>query len=160
MVPTWVYAGDAYGGMAYYDPEWDEETLASARTYVEGIVKRLGAAGLVVEGDARQERDVAGTIVRVAEEATADLIVMSTQALTGPARALLGSVADAVARTSHCPSSWSIARRQRRTVRCPPSTKPSPRQGPRQRVSRRSSKSRPPVHLRRNRHHGSQRDRL
>jgi hypothetical protein len=32
-----------------------------------------------------------------------DLIVMSTRALTGPARALLGSVADAVVRTSHCP---------------------------------------------------------
>ena len=39
----------------------------------------------------------------MAEEATADLIVMSTQALTGPARALLGSVADAVVRTANCP---------------------------------------------------------
>jgi hypothetical protein len=28
---------------------------------------------------------------------------MSTQALTGPARALLGSVADAVVRAAHCP---------------------------------------------------------
>jgi nucleotide-binding universal stress UspA family protein len=103
LIPTWVYAGDAYGGMAYYDPAWDEETLASARTYVDGLVKRLRAAGLVVDGEARHERDVSDTIVRVAEEAAADLIVMSTQALTGPARALLGSVADAVVRTSHCP---------------------------------------------------------
>ena len=101
-IPTWMYAGDAYGGM-YYDPAWDEETLAGARTYVEGIVKRLRAARLVVDGEARQERDVARTIVSVAEEATADLIVMSTQALTGPARALLGSVADMVVRTSTCP---------------------------------------------------------
>jgi nucleotide-binding universal stress UspA family protein len=28
---------------------------------------------------------------------------MSMHAVTGPARALLGSVADAVVRTSHCP---------------------------------------------------------
>jgi nucleotide-binding universal stress UspA family protein len=103
LTPTWVYAGDAYGGMAYYDPAWDEETLASARAYVDGIVSRLRAAGLAVDGEARQEREVAETIVHVAEEATADLIVMSTQALTGPARALLGSVADAVVRHAHCP---------------------------------------------------------
>jgi nucleotide-binding universal stress UspA family protein len=102
-IPTFVYAGDAYGGMGYYDPAWDEETLASARVYVDGIVKRLGAAGLVVDGEVRQERDVADTIVATAEQAMADLIVMSTQALTGPARALLGSVADAIVRSAHCP---------------------------------------------------------
>jgi hypothetical protein len=33
----------------------------------------------------------------------ADLIVMSTHALTGPMRTLLGSVADAVVRGSHRP---------------------------------------------------------
>lgn len=100
---TSVYAGDAYGGMAYYDPAWDEEALASVHAYVDGIVTRLRAAGLDVEGEARQQHGVAGTIVTAAEEASADLIVMSTQALTGPARALLGSVADAVVRTAHCP---------------------------------------------------------
>ena len=102
-LPTWVYAGYVYGGMTSYDPAWDEETLASARCYVDGMVKRLRATGLVIDGEARPARDVADTIVSVAEEETADLIVMSTQALTGPARALLGSVADAVVRNSHCP---------------------------------------------------------
>jgi nucleotide-binding universal stress UspA family protein len=102
-IPTWVYAGDAYGGMAYYDPAWDAESLASARAYVDGIVTRLRDAGLAADGVARQDPDVAETIVTAAEEANADLIVMSTQALTGPARALLGSVADAVVRGSHCP---------------------------------------------------------
>jgi nucleotide-binding universal stress UspA family protein len=47
--------------------------------------------------------DVADAIVTFAENASADVIVMSTRALTGPARALLGSVADAVVRTAHCP---------------------------------------------------------
>jgi len=55
------------------------------------------------EDEARQAPNVAETIVAVAEEGAADLIVMSTQALTGAARALLGSVADAVVRSAHCP---------------------------------------------------------
>ena len=59
--------------------------------------------GVAVDGEARQAPDVADTIVAMAEEVESDLIVMSTQALTGPARALLGSVADAVVRRAHCP---------------------------------------------------------
>ena len=38
-----------------------------------------------------------------AEADAVDLIVMSTHAYTGPPRALLGSVADAVVRHSACP---------------------------------------------------------
>lgn len=38
-----------------------------------------------------------------ADTSNADLIVMSTRALTGPARALLGSTADAIVRAAHCP---------------------------------------------------------
>jgi nucleotide-binding universal stress UspA family protein len=102
-IPTYVYAGDVYGGMGYIDPAWDEEMLANARSYVEAIVKRLRDTGVIVDGEARQAPDVAATIVAMADEVEADLIVMSTQALTGPARALLGSVADAVVRSAHCP---------------------------------------------------------
>jgi len=100
---NWLYAGDAYGGMSYYDPTWDDEALASARTYVEGVVKRLRAAGVEADGDARQVPSVAEGIVHAADAANADVIVMSTRALTGPARAVLGSTADAVVRTAHCP---------------------------------------------------------
>jgi nucleotide-binding universal stress UspA family protein len=100
---TWVYAGDAYGGMSFYDPVWDEEALAGARAYVDGVVARVRAAKVDVEGEARQEPLVADAIVKAADAADADLIVMSTRALTGPARALLGSTADAVVRMAHCP---------------------------------------------------------
>jgi nucleotide-binding universal stress UspA family protein len=102
-LPTWAWAGDAYGSMAYYDPAWDEEALVSARTYVAGIVSRLRAANVDAEGEARQEPYVAEAIASAAAEADADLIVMSTRALTGPARALLGSTADAVVRRAQCP---------------------------------------------------------
>ena len=100
---NWVYAGDAYGDMAYYDPAWDEEALASARSYVDAVVARVRAANVDVEGEARQEPLVAGAIVVAADTANCDLIVMSTRALTGPARAILGSTADAVVRGAHCP---------------------------------------------------------
>jgi nucleotide-binding universal stress UspA family protein len=100
---NWVYAGDAYGGMGYYDPAWDEETLASARSYVDAVVARVRAANVDVQGEARQQPLAAETIVAAADEANSDLIMMSTRALTGPARAILGSTADVVVRTAHCP---------------------------------------------------------
>jgi nucleotide-binding universal stress UspA family protein len=102
-LPASAWAADPYGGMPYYDPAWDEEALASARTYVAGIVQSLRAAHVNADGEARQESFVAETIVTAAAEANADLIVMSTRALTGPARALLGSTADAVVRRAPCP---------------------------------------------------------
>jgi nucleotide-binding universal stress UspA family protein len=102
-IPPYLYAGGMYGGMSYVDPAWDEEALASAGTYVEGIARRLRDAHMTVTGEAHQSSDVAHAIVEKADQTQADLIVMSTQALRGPARALLGSVADAVVRTAHCP---------------------------------------------------------
>jgi Universal stress protein family len=48
-------------------------------------------------------RDIAGGIVQAAVEHTSDMIVMSTNALSGLQRAVLGSVADAVVRTAGCP---------------------------------------------------------
>jgi nucleotide-binding universal stress UspA family protein len=86
-----------------YDPGWDDEAQSAAQTYVAGMVARLHSAGVVVQGDARMAPDVAGSIVQAADEHASDLIVMSTHALTGLQRALLGSVADAVVRTSACP---------------------------------------------------------
>src|SRR5437868_5205988 len=71
--------------------------------YVDGIVKRLRAANIDTQGEARQEPVVADSIVHAADVAGADLIVLSTRALTGPSRALLGSTADAVVRAAHCP---------------------------------------------------------
>lgn len=56
------------------------------------LVRRIASKG-----------EVTPTIRAVAHESDVDMIVMSTHALTGPASGVLGSVADAVARTSRCP---------------------------------------------------------
>jgi len=103
-IPMQVYAAPYdVGGAAFYAAEWDDDALASATRYVDAVAARLRGQGLSVEVEARLARGVADAIVETAEQSSVDLIVMSTQALTGPARALLGSVADAVVRTSHCP---------------------------------------------------------
>lgn len=103
-VPIGAYlAPYDYGGAAFYDSAWDDDALLAARTYVDAVATRLNALGLSAKPEARLAPEVAGAIGDTADHANADLIVMSTHALTGPARALLGSVADAVVRTSPCP---------------------------------------------------------
>jgi nucleotide-binding universal stress UspA family protein len=92
-----------YGGMAYYDPDWDEESLRSAKAYVDGLVEHLQDQGLQARGLAFNAPNAAYGIVNAADEYAADLIVMSTRALTGPVRTLLGSVANLVVRSAHCP---------------------------------------------------------
>jgi nucleotide-binding universal stress UspA family protein len=94
---------NAAGALLYaYDPAWDEEVLAAAQQYVGSLATRLQASGLRAEG-----RVVSGQVVQMvdetADEVDADLVVMSTHALTGPVRTLLGSVADAVVRTGRHP---------------------------------------------------------
>jgi nucleotide-binding universal stress UspA family protein len=76
--------------------------LASARSYVEGRAEHLRRAGIDAEGHAVSGR-ISSTVVRVAEEAGADVIVMGTTAPRGAARAVLGSTADQVLRTARRP---------------------------------------------------------
>ncbi|MBV9580055.1 MAG: universal stress protein [Chloroflexi bacterium] len=104
-VPVALQGAPAFDGssMAFYDPAWDDESMAAARESVAGVTGRLRERGLNVDGNAVEAPDVAAAIVEMAEQDGADLVVMSTRALTGPARTLLGSVADAVVRTAHCP---------------------------------------------------------
>jgi nucleotide-binding universal stress UspA family protein len=102
-MPMWMYSSVAsVGAQAYFDSAWEEDALQSAETYVRGLGERLRQAGLQVETRAVRG-GVAPSIHTVADATDTDLVVMSTHALTGPARAVLGSVADAVVRTSHRP---------------------------------------------------------
>jgi nucleotide-binding universal stress UspA family protein len=103
IVPLAFHTLAPDGGPMYYDPAWDDEALSAARTYVEGMLTRLRNAGAVANGDARMAPNVAAAIVEASEEHKSDLIIMSTHALTGLPRAVLGSVADAVMRTAPCP---------------------------------------------------------
>ena len=80
----------------------DEDALARAEQYVRGLAAPLQRAGTMVEGRAVIGRP-SETIVRTATEVGADVIVMSTRARTGAARAVLGSTADEVVRHADRP---------------------------------------------------------
>jgi nucleotide-binding universal stress UspA family protein len=51
-ISTQVYMAYDYAGAPYVDPAWDEEALAAATTYVNGLVKRLEDSGGQVLGEA------------------------------------------------------------------------------------------------------------
>ena len=102
-IPAYLFGGLAVEGVAYVDPMWDVEAETAARGYVEALVRRVREAGVAATEHVVVAPLVADTIIRKAEELDADLIVMSSDALTGAARAVLGSVADAVVRGAPCP---------------------------------------------------------
>jgi nucleotide-binding universal stress UspA family protein len=101
-IPLWVYGSDYGAAPTYIDPDWEDEAVSAAETYIRGLVSRLQSAGVKAEGHAVKGKAVA-TIEAVADEADADLIVMSSHAHTGPARTLVGSTADALVRTAKRP---------------------------------------------------------
>jgi nucleotide-binding universal stress UspA family protein len=81
-------------------------TWQEARRYAEEPLDRavtsLRRHGIDATADA-VIGDTAATILANAQQTGADLIVMSTHALEGPARTLLGSTAAEVIRDAHCP---------------------------------------------------------
>ena len=81
---------------------YDQTALADAQNYVNQQVARLRAQELVAHG-----RAIFGapteTILETAEQLDAGMIALSTHALRGQARSVLGSVADAVVRQAQCP---------------------------------------------------------
>ena len=102
-MPMWLYGSvDAYAPAGFVDPAWEDDSAHRSAAYVKALSERLRAAGLQADGRSARGQ-VAATIESVADELDSDLIVMSTHALTGPARAVLGSVADEVVRNSRRP---------------------------------------------------------
>lgn len=79
-----------------------EEQEARSKSYISGIEQELKAAGFHTS-TALRIGSVAEVILGVAEELGVDLIAMSTHGRTGPARWLLGSVAERVIHNSKVP---------------------------------------------------------
>jgi nucleotide-binding universal stress UspA family protein len=104
IVPAAAYLGNVFAGQGpiYVDPLWDEDAESGARAYVDSLTRRLSDEGLQCDAEVLIADSVPDTIVRRATE-QADLIAMSSEAHTGAARALLGSVADQVVRQAARP---------------------------------------------------------
>lgn len=82
----------------------DEATFFEdqARTYLEGQVARLAAAGVPAEGRVASG-EPAPSIVAVARELSADLIVMATHGHREMRHVIMGSVTEDVVRTGPVP---------------------------------------------------------
>lgn len=80
----------------------EEEEQSRSKKYMAQVETNLKAAGFKVSVVLRVGA-VADVILRTAEELQADVIAMSTHGRTGPARWLLGSVAERVVRSSKVP---------------------------------------------------------
>ena len=97
-VRDWEYQvreGGELGHDLRVGQDYEEAGRSRAEDYVNRMAERLRAKGFTASGVAHVGAP-ATVIHETAEEHQVDLIVMSTHALTGPARALLGSVADKV----------------------------------------------------------------
>ena len=91
---------------AFSDPaiaqKAEREQEEQSQKYTSRIESELRQAGFRVSTLLRIGA-VADTILNVAEEMQVDVIAMSTHGRTGPARWLLGSIADKVVRNSQIP---------------------------------------------------------
>jgi nucleotide-binding universal stress UspA family protein len=97
-VPSEAFAalpGMTVGG--YIDATWEDLARSSAHAYVDAVADRLHLCGVDAEARLRTG-DVAQEILRSAAELDVDAIVMSTHAVSWPARACVGSVAQHVIR--------------------------------------------------------------
>ncbi len=102
-LPLWVH--DPTLGLdtgLLIDPMWNEDARRSAEVYADGLAARLKRAKVQAEGRGLLG-EPAATISALAREVEADLVVMSTHALVGAARSLLGSAANGVVRQSGRP---------------------------------------------------------
>jgi len=80
----------------------EEEQQSRSKKYIAEVEAQLKAAGFKVSTLLRIGA-VADVILQTAEELQVDVIAMSTHGRTGPARWLLGSVAERVVRNSKVP---------------------------------------------------------
>ncbi len=88
-----------FGEGCYIDPGWEEDTRRAAQARLDRTARALTRSSVPAEAVTRIG-PIVGTLSSLADEVDADLVVMSTHALTGASRTLLGSVADDVVR--HC----------------------------------------------------------
>lgn len=83
-------------------PTWEDEEEAMASGYLDTLARELSDAGLKVTTRVAWGRP-SDMIRQIADEASADLIVMTTHGRSGIARWLIGSVADNLLRTANRP---------------------------------------------------------
>lgn len=98
---TWLRLGTTEAALEYAAlGEEVAEEQAEARAYLDGLVERLRAGGVEATAEVRPGF-AARELLKIA--GPEDLLVMASHGRSGPARWLLGSVAEEVTRHARCP---------------------------------------------------------
>lgn len=84
-------------------PGFYKELAAEAQRRVDELARKTNDAKGIPTSAVAVEKPPATAIVEQAQELSADMIVMGTHGHTGIKHLLLGSVAERVVRTAHCP---------------------------------------------------------
>jgi nucleotide-binding universal stress UspA family protein len=91
-------------GVPLYDPAWDNALRGTADEELTAAAQRVMTEyGIRATTSLRTGMNIAAEIEAAAEEFRADLIAMTTHGHGGQSLAWIGSVADAVVRTTHRP---------------------------------------------------------
>ncbi len=98
--PAYVYAAGYPHNFLEYDLETEVE---AARRYLGAVAVELQKAGIAAGTLVTTGRDVAFEILEVVREQQLDAVAMATHGRSGPARAILGSVASAILRRAIVP---------------------------------------------------------
>jgi nucleotide-binding universal stress UspA family protein len=100
---NWISGADPTGMGWTVAPDVVQSIEDEAQDYLQRVVERLRAEGVVAHARFGPFSSPAADIVGLAEEAPGALVVMTTHGRSGLERALLGSVTDRVIRSSAAP---------------------------------------------------------
>lgn len=87
----------------FHEAEYENELHKDAERRLQELADGLAAKGLQVRIEVGTANDVGMEILRIAEHASADLIVIATHGMTGWHRLAFGSVTEKVVRLASCP---------------------------------------------------------
>ncbi len=86
-----------------YNHQETERRTQEANTYLRQVTKRIEARGVHTDIQVLVSEQPAAALLDLSEEGPFDLVALSTHGRGGFKRILLGSIADKLARGSHCP---------------------------------------------------------
>ena len=108
LPPMVMAVPEIYALMTEQMQQVKKDQLAANERHVRDVARRLSAAGLAARGRAL-DGDPRATLLEIAHEEKADLIVVGSHGRTGLGKLLMGSVASHV--VTHAPCSVLVVRR-------------------------------------------------
>lgn len=104
--PAYAFAGEAHAGLSAYAGVGlgaHRDAVAASRARLQAAARAASLPTHRIQVRVVEASGVPRSIVAVAEELGADLIVMGTHGRTGLAHLLMGSVAEETLRNASCP---------------------------------------------------------